>query len=139
MRKFFQLDPNTFIFINYISLVGLLAFSLLNLAALVTYIKYTLGVSNQFIVLLPAIKLLLNIDFLFLVALILMYNAIEKFFDFKLVLIGAMIGIVSILYILVNNKPIVMIATLGLYGLSIPLYAIIVGPNILTSKRYHPY
>ncbi|SNS91659.1 hypothetical protein SAMN05446037_102737 [Anaerovirgula multivorans] len=136
MRKPFQIAPTTFIFINYIGLVGLFAFSLLNLAALAEYVKYTYGVSNHFIVLLPAIKLLLNIDLLFIAALILIYNAIEKILDFKLFFTGALlIGVVSTTYFLIQHKPIVIIATLGLYGLAIPLYAVIVGPNILTSKK----
>lgn len=136
MKKLFQLTPNSYTFINYIGLVGLTAFSLLNLATLVVYVKYALGVSNQFVLLLPAIKLLLNIDFLFIIALILIYNAIEKLFNFKLFLTGILlIGIVSFLYILIKNKPIVIITALGLYGLGISLYASIVGFGILIPEN----
>lgn len=136
MRKHFQSAPNTFNFINYTGLTGLFAFSLLNLAALVEYIKYSLGISNHFIALLPAIKLLLNIDLLFIVALILIYNTIEKFLDLKLLFtIALLIGIVGTSYVLVKHKPIVLISALGLYGLGISLYASIAGFGILNPKN----
>lgn len=135
MKKLLKLKPSNYTVISYIGLAGLSAFFILNIAALVEYTKYTLGVSNYFIILLPAIKLLLNIDFLFVVALILIYNSIDKFLDFKFFLIGAaLLGVISVVYALVNNKPMLIIAALGLYGLGIFLYTSILGFTLFIPK-----
>ncbi|MFT9496076.1 hypothetical protein [Anaerosolibacter sp.] len=132
MRKLFQLSTNSHVFVNYMGFAGLSAFFLLNIAGLMEYGKYALGLSNRFIFFLPGIKLLLNIDLLFIVALILMYNAVEKFLNPKLFLIGILlIGIVGTVCILAKDKTMAMIGILGLYGIGISLFASIIGFSAL--------
>lgn len=135
MKKLSQLSTNSNAFINYIGLIGVSAFFLLNLAALLEYGKYTLGITNHFIDLLPAIKLIFKIDFIFMVVLIFLYNAVEKVFNPKILYIGIpLVGIFSTIYMLVKNKPLVIIAAIGLYGLGIYIYTSILGFALLISK-----
>ncbi|MBB6215337.1 hypothetical protein HNQ80_001426 [Anaerosolibacter carboniphilus] len=128
MKKLFQLSTSSHVFINYIGLAGFSAFFLLNIAALVEYGKYALGISNRFVFFLPVIKLLLNIDLLFVVALIMIYNAIEKFLTPNLCfIVTLLIGIAGALYILVKGKPLAMISILGVYSIGISLFTSIIG------------
>ena len=132
MKKLFQLFTKGQTYANYIALAGLFAFILLNLAGFIEYAKYLLGMSNNFYNVLPAFRLLLKIDFLFIAALILMYNAVEKFVKPILLLVGILLTILtSILYFIVKDMPMVIFGIIGLYGLGIFLYASIIGFGLL--------
>ncbi len=139
MKKPFQLLANGHSFANYTALAGLFAFFLLNLAGFLEYAKYLLGISNHFFDVLPAISLLLKIDFLFILTLILMYSAIEKVVKPILFLIGILLAIVtSILHFLVKDMPLVIFGIIGLYGLGVFLYASIIGFGLLLPPKGQP-
>lgn len=138
MKKLLQIITNHSSLMGFIGLTGILALSLLNIAAFLEYSKYILGLSNRFIVLLPAIKMLLNIDILFIVAIILMYNSLEKVFNPKILLVGVLGLVTAIgLYTTAKDKPMTLILMLGLYGIGISIYASIVGFSLLSKKKTH--
>ena len=132
MKKIIQLLGNNNNFANSMSLTSLFAFLILNLIAVIVYVKYLLGFSNSFITLLPAIKVLLNIDFLFVLVLIFIYNASEKFFGLKTVFgIIILISLGEALYLLMKDKPFAIIFFLGLYGIGISLFTTVIGLDTL--------
>ncbi len=141
MRKFFQLLKNDHIPIYYIGLAGLFAFSILNLTAFIEYGKYFFGLSNHFVMILPSIKALLKIDFLFVVSLIFIYNYMENFISFKAASIGILcICMVGAIYYLAKTRPLAMISMLGLYGIGIFLFTSIIGLQTMlriTKKDSH--
>jgi hypothetical protein len=122
--------------LSLIGLTGLLALVILNIAAFLEYSKYIFGVSNSFIVFLPAIKLLLNIDALVVTAIIFMYNAKEKVISPKLLFAG-LLSLLTVIgaYMLAKDKPMALIAMLGLYGLGISVYATVIGFSSLGKKK----
>ncbi|AOT68651.1 hypothetical protein [Geosporobacter ferrireducens] len=128
MKKTIQLLGNDNHFTKSIGLTSLFTFLILNILAIVVYIKYLLGFSNSFITLLPAIKILLNTDFLFVVVLIFIYNAAEKFFGMKTILAAIiLISIGEALYLLMKDKPFAIIFLLGLYGIGISIFTSVIG------------
>ena len=132
MKRIIQLLGYDNNFTSSMSLTSLFAFLILNIIAIIVYIKYLLGFSNSFITLLPAIKVLLNIDFLFVLILIFIYNASEKFFSLKTVFgIVIFISLGEALYLLMKDKPFAIIFFLGLYGIGISLFTTVIGLDTL--------
>lgn len=132
MKKAIQLFGNSNHFTNSISLTSLFIFFLLNILAVTVYIKYLLGFSNRFITFLPAIKILLNIDFIFVVILIFVYNAAEKFFGLKTIFTAViLISVGKALQLLMADKPFVIIFLLGLYAIGISVFTSIIGLDVI--------
>jgi|GEM_PF-7010356 len=135
MKKLFQSFTKGQTFGNYIALAGLIAFFLLNFVGFMEYVKFQLGISNSFFAVLPAIRILLKIDFIFILTLILIYNSVEKFVKPILFLIGSLLIIFGIiLHFLMKDMPMVIFGIIGLYGLGIFLYASIIGFGLLPLK-----
>ncbi|SHJ31129.1 hypothetical protein SAMN02745975_01774 [Geosporobacter subterraneus DSM 17957] len=128
MKRILHMLGNDNYFVISLSVASLFAFLLLNVAAIVVYIRYLLGISSSFISLLPAVKILLNVDFIFVVVLIFIYNTIENFFGLKAVFAAiTVISIVEALYLLMKDKPFAIISLLALYGFGVSIFTSFVG------------
>lgn len=128
MKRILDMLGNDNYFAISLSLTSLFAFLLLNVAAIVLYIRYLFGISSSFISLLPAVKILLNVDLIFIIGLIFIYNTIEKFFSLKTGFAAiTAISIVGALYLLMKDKAFTIIFLLALYGFGVSIFTSFVG------------
>ncbi|SCY07237.1 hypothetical protein [Alkaliphilus peptidifermentans] len=128
MQKIIKFLNKDDISIRGACIVGLCGFFLLNMFAVFEYGKYFFGLDNIFLEVIPAIRILAKIDFLFVLLIILILNKKEGYFSFKeLLSIVMLFSTGGVLYYLIKEKPLTIIILLGLYGIGISIFACIVG------------
>lgn len=128
MKKMNEWISGDHVLVRCTSYLGFCSFLMLNLLALIEYIKFKAGISNVFIECLPSVKILLNIDFLFCLGLFLIYNKLEGFFKLRtLLIVLILIFLAWGLYKLTNQKPLTIIMALGLYAVGIAIFTWVIG------------
>lgn len=134
MKRLTNIFKRNSIILISIAVLGVLSLLSLNIFALFEYIKYAFSISNRFIAILPAIKVLLNVDFLFIFTLLFVYNTAEKVIPFNTMLILlTILGFSLKTSNLIKDKSAVIILLLGIYSTVMILFSAIIGFGLIVN------